>query len=163
MPDFSFIEKLKQIKCIAYDFDGVMTDNRAMIDEKGHEAVFVNRSDGLAISELKCLGYHQVIISTEKIKIATVRAQKLGIDVMQPTENKEEALKYYCKEHNLTEDQVFFIGNDVNDINVMRISGLCGAPKDAWEEVLELADWISGKNGGEGVIRDFYAFIKGVL
>ena len=125
------INELKNIKCIAYDFDGVMTDNRALVDEIGHEAVFINRSDGLAISELKRLGYQQVIISTEKVKIATVRAEKLGIDIIQPTENKEEALKDYCCKHNLIKDQVFFIGNDVNDINVMRISGLCGPGKQS--------------------------------
>ena len=59
------MKDLKDIRLIVYDFDGVMTDNRVYIDQNGNETVQVNRSDGLAVSEIKKLGIKQIIISTE--------------------------------------------------------------------------------------------------
>ena len=72
-------DKLKNIKLLVYDFDGVMTDNKVYIDQNGNEFVQVNRADGLAISEIKKLLIDQIIISTEKNSVVLLRAKKLGI------------------------------------------------------------------------------------
>ena len=151
----------ERIKCIAYDFDGVMTDNTVYVDQEGRESVRVNRSDGLAISRLKNMGYRQVIISTEKNPVVSARAHKLKIDVMQDISDKGEALKVYCSEHRILPREVLYIGNDVNDIPAMRIAGIRGAPIDACKEIIEMADWVSGVKGGRGVIRDLYYVVKG--
>lgn len=148
--------ELKSIKCLAYDFDGVMTDNRVLIMEDGCEAVYVNRSDGLAVSKFKGLGICQVIISTETNPVVRARAQKLGIAAVCGAEDKGEILLKYCKEIGISAEEVMFIGNDVNDISAMNLAGIKGAPADAEKEVLEMADWISEKGGGRGVIRDLY-------
>ena len=65
------------IKCIFYDFDGVMTDNKVILSETGEELVTVNRSDGLAISYFKKLNVKQYIISTEKNQVVSKRAKSL--------------------------------------------------------------------------------------
>ena len=65
----------KNIFVIAYDFDGVMTNNKVLVDENGIESVIVNRADGLGISEIKKLGIDQIIISTEKNPLVTQRAK----------------------------------------------------------------------------------------
>lgn len=67
---------IKSIDLIIYDFDGVMTDNRVLINEEGKESVFCNRSDGLAISRIKQIKIPQIIISTETNKVVEVRARK---------------------------------------------------------------------------------------
>ena len=80
----------KGLKLIIYDFDGVMTDNRALIMDDGREAVFIHRGDGFAVARIKEKGIAQIILSTETNPIVTARAKKLGIPVVQAVENKKE-------------------------------------------------------------------------
>ena len=83
------------VKLLVYDFDGVMTDNKALLFSNGDEAVFINRSDGLAIEKIKSLGISQIIISTETNSIVLKRAKKLGIDVINGVKNKLDELNKY--------------------------------------------------------------------
>jgi len=78
------------IKLIAYDFDGVMTDNKVYVDQNGKETVQVNRADGMGVSEIKKLGIEQIIISTEKNPVVSARAKKLDIYCLQEIENKKD-------------------------------------------------------------------------
>ena len=151
-------DNLKNIECIAYDFDGVMTDNKVLVTEDGKEAVFCNRSDGLAISRFKSLGINQIIISTEKNPVVGVRAEKLGVNVVNGVTDKGALLLRYCQENGISTSNVLFIGNDVNDLSAFQVAGLTGAPADAEPEVLRVADWVSKRNGGDGVIRELYTY-----
>ena len=83
--------------------------------EDGKEAVYCHRSDGLAISKIKNLGVSQVIISTEKNAVVQVRAQKLGIEVIQGVEDKKSCLTEYCKKNDHSLQNVVYIGNDSLD------------------------------------------------
>lgn len=148
------------LECIFYDFDGVMTDNRVLVSEDGKESVFANRGDGLGISYIKRLGIQQVIVSTEQNKVVEQRAKKLKIEVIHGVDDKGEVISRYCSDKGYTLSKTAFIGNDLNDLPAFNIVGFKGAPKDAAQEVLSIADWISEKNGGDGVIRDFYRFIS---
>ena len=144
------------LQCIFYDFDGVMTDNRVLVDETGKEAVFANRSDGLAVGKIKGLGIPQVIVSTEVNPVVEKRAEKIKIPCIHGVESKKEIVEKYCADHGYDMQKVMFIGNDLNDEEVMRAVGLCGAPADAEDEILIFADWISSRKGGYGVIRELY-------
>jgi len=147
----------KNIKLMAYDFDGVMTDNKALLFINGDEAVFINRSDGLAIGKIKSLGILQVIISTEKNPIVLKRAEKLNIDAINGVDNKLEVLMMYLsKQSNINLDQVAFVGNDLNDMDIMKKVGINISPSNAEEEILKLADYITSAKGGDGVIREIY-------
>lgn len=152
---------LNNMECIFYDFDGVMTDNRVLVDENGIEAVFVNRSDGYAISKIKEMGIRQVIISTEKNPVVIRRAEKLDIPVVNGVGDKGKVIIDYAKENNIDLTKSIFIGNDLNDMPAFEVVGYKGCPKDAAKELLDEADWISSCDGGYGVIRDFYSFICG--
>ena len=88
----------KNISLIIYDFDGVMTDNRALLFENGSEAVFINRSDGLAIDRIKALDLDQIIISSEKKSIVIKRAKKLEILAFNSAKDKVEVLLNYIKD-----------------------------------------------------------------
>jgi len=152
----------KNIKLLVYDFDGVMTDNKALLFSNGDEAVFINRSDGLAIEKIKSLGILQVIISSEKNPIVLKRAKKLNIFAINGVDNKSKVLKKYLSNHkDIKLNEVAFIGNDLNDIEVMQKVGIRISPIDGAKEILELSDYISKVKGGNGVIRDIYRKLIG--
>lgn len=145
-----------KISCIFYDFDGVMTDNRVLVDQNGCESVFVNRSDGFAVSEIKKMGIHQAIISTESNPVVKRRGEKLGIPVVHGLKNKGNAILDYASKNNIDLQHTLFIGNDLNDIPAFEVCGMRAAPADADSEMLKRADWISKKKGGDGVVRELY-------
>ncbi len=149
----------KLIECIMYDFDGVMTNNKCLVDQNGVESVVVNRSDGYAVARIQEMGIKQVIISTEKNSVAEQRAEKLAIPIIYGVNDKGREILKYCKTNGIQASRTLFIGNDLNDISAFKVVGVKGAPADAEEEILELADWISTKKGGDGVIRELYKMI----
>ena len=144
------------IKLIVYDFDGVMTDNKVYVDQKGNETVKVNRSDGLGVAEIKKLGIHQIIISTEKNPVVSTRAKKLGIPCLQGIDNKKKALIDYCNNNDIDLRNVAYLGNDINDMEVMEIAGSTFCPADAHENIKGISDIILSENGGNGVIRELF-------
>ena len=158
--NYDLKEKFKKLKLIIYDFDGVMTDNRVMVDQNGTESVIVNRGDGYGVTNIKKLGIEQVIVSTETNPVVRRRAEKLKIDVIHGVEDKKTIVSNYIKEKGYDISEVMFIGNDLNDIEAMKVVGFTGAPKDAEEEILEYVDWVSTKCGGYGVIRELYRILS---
>ena len=153
----------EDICLIVYDFDGVMTDNSVILSEDGKESVIVNRSDGLAVSILKDMGMKQLILSKERNSVVSARARKLGIPVLQGVDDKVLVLQYYCQEKSLSLDKVVFIGNDINDIALMRMVGYPLCPKDAYPQVKKEAKYIIPVNGGRGVVRELLNNIKGAM
>lgn len=149
-----------KIDLIVYDFDGVMTDNKVYVDQNGREMVQVNRSDGLAISEIKKLDIKQIIISTETNPVVSARAKKLKIFCLQGVENKKVALIDYCKKNDYQLQNVAYIGNDINDKEVMKIAGFKFCPSDSHESIKMISDLIFYTKGGGGVIRELLDLIK---
>ena len=143
-----------KINLIVYDFDGVMTDNHVYLDQDGREMAMCHRGDGLGVGIIKKLGIQQVIISTETNPIVARRGEKLGIPVIHKVKDKVQALRDYCAENDKPLENVMYIGNDTNDLEAMKLAGIKGAPADAEPEILAIADWVSSKNGGQGVIRE---------
>jgi len=145
---------LVEIKAIAFDFDGVFTDNRVYVMQTGEEAVVCDRSDGMGISMLRKVGIPLVIISTEKNPVVAVRAAKLNIDVLQGIENKLPVLSQWAAENQLSIEQVAFIGNDINDVDCLNAVGLGIAVADAYPIAVDAADYVLTKNGGQGAVRE---------
>lgn len=149
------------IKHLIYDFDGVMTDNRVLVDQDGKEAVHVNRSDGLAVGEIKKLGFSQIIISTERNSVVGARAKKLGLPVFQSVADKAAAVRQYLAENGFRAEETAFIGNDRNDLEAMRLVGWPLAPADAQEEIRKIAKVVFKAKGGRGVIRELLDLLEG--
>jgi YrbI family 3-deoxy-D-manno-octulosonate 8-phosphate phosphatase len=147
---------LTAIKLIIYDFDGVMTNNTVLVSSGGIESVFCNRSDGLAVSEIKKTGIHQCIISTEENYVVKKRAEKLGIPCIQGVPDKKDALLEYVKNNHFELKCVAYVGNDINDLEAMKLAVIKIAPKDAVSEVLAISDIITQAKGGDGVIYEIY-------
>ena len=133
---------IKKIKLIIYDFDGVMTNNKVFIDQNGNEMVQVSRADGLGISEIKKLGIKQIIISTEKNPVVSARAKKLKIPCRQGVNNKRKELIDYCKKNNFLLKNTAFVGNDINDLEVMEVSGITFCPSDAHDSIKQISNFV---------------------
>ena len=151
---------LKDIKLLAYDFDGVMTDNKVFVNQYGEEMVQVNRSDGLAISFIIKLKILQIIISSEHNVVVAKRAEKLKIPFIKGVDDKESVLQSYCKKNNIKLQAVAFVGNDINDLNVMKNIGLSICPSDAAKEIKSISKIVLKTKGGDGVIRELFELIK---
>jgi YrbI family 3-deoxy-D-manno-octulosonate 8-phosphate phosphatase len=133
-----------------------MTDNKVLVFEGGREAVFCNRSDGLAVEKIRRINIPQIILSTEKNPVVKTRAKKLNIEVIQGVNDKKSMLIDYCRKKNYNIKKVIYIGNDINDLEVMKSVGYPIAPQDANKKVKDIARVIIKKKGGEGVIMEFF-------
>lgn len=154
--------KPREIELIVYDFDGVMTDNRVMIDSEGKEYVFVNRADGLAVSRLKSMGIRQIIISSEENPLVRKRAEKLGILCINGVLNKKRCLQKYLKTESIDRKKVIFVGNDINDLDVMIYVGWPIAPSDADQNIKNIAKFVTRAKGGQGVAREILDMLRKV-
>ena len=146
--------ELSRIKAIAFDFDGVFTDNRVYVMQNGEEAVACNRSDGMGISMLRKAGIPMVIISTEVNPIVAARCAKLKLEVLQGIEDKLPAFDKWAAGHGLTIDQVAFVGNDINDLECLQGAGLGVVVADAYPVAADAADLVLTRDGGRGAVRE---------
>jgi YrbI family 3-deoxy-D-manno-octulosonate 8-phosphate phosphatase len=145
-----------KLDLVCYDFDGVMTDNRVLVSQDGAEAVWVNRSDGLAVAAIRATGLPQIILSTETNPVVAARAAKLRIPVLQGLDDKAQALTSYATENNFDLARTVFIGNDVNDLAAMALVAYPMAPAEAHPRVQSIAFHVTQAAGGNGAIREFY-------
>lgn len=145
---------LADIKAIAFDFDGVFTDNRVYVAQNGEETVVCDRSDGMGISMLRSAGIPLVIISTEKNPVVAVRGSKLNVDVLQGIEDKLPTLSEWVVAHQLSIDQVAFVGNDINDVECLSAVGFGMVVADAYSVAIDAADFVLSKKGGRGAVRE---------
>lgn len=147
--------KLNSLTLIVYDFDGVLTDNLVTVDSHGNEYVTCSRSDSLGISQLKKAGYRQIILSTETNDVVSQRAQKLGLDAFYGIENKYEWLLDFAEKQKIDLEFVAFVGNDVNDLDAMKLTGVRVAVGDAVESVQKVSNLLLSRSGGRGAVREF--------
>jgi 3-deoxy-D-manno-octulosonate 8-phosphate phosphatase (KDO 8-P phosphatase) len=144
----------RDIALLVLDFDGVFTDNRVIVSADGGESVICNRADGLGISRLRERQIAVLVLSTETHPVVTVRVRKLGVEVLQGIADKAAALTAYCANKGISIQKVMYVGNDMNDYEVMKIVGFSAAPQDAHPEIRRIARYLIPKKGGEGVIRE---------
>lgn len=157
--DLRLLDKtnLKKIKLVILDVDGTMTDGGMYFAESGDQFKKYNTKDGMAIKREVKNGIHFGIISHgHKPKMIEDRAQLLDIKhVYVGQENKTDVLNRWCAELNIKADEVAFVGDDTNDIEIMKMVGLSACPADAVNSVKHVADIILSKKGGEGCVREF--------
>lgn len=146
--------QLVSVQLVAFDFDGVFTDNTVYLNENGIESVRCWRSDGLGLSRLKSAGIKIVIISTEVNPVVTARAKKLNIPCRQGVEDKAQAIVSICKEFEVDIKRAAFVGNDINDIAAFELVGLPIAVCDAHPEVLPYISYQTKAMGGRGAVRE---------
>jgi YrbI family 3-deoxy-D-manno-octulosonate 8-phosphate phosphatase len=151
------------VRLVAFDFDGVMTDNRVYVSERGEEMVACSRFDGLGITRLRALGIASCIVSTEVNAVVAMRAKKLKMDVEQAVDDKVAAVERFAARHGVSLAQTAFVGNDVNDLPVLRAVGAPVVVADAHPGVVAAALHRTSRKGGEGAVREVCDLIADVL
>jgi len=146
---------LIKITLVVFDFDGVFTNNKVIVSETGEESVVCDRSDGIGLSMIKSRGIKMLILSTEKNPVVSKRAAKLPIRCIQGVDNKKEKLIEIAAEWKIPLENIAFLGNDINDLECLRVVGLPVVVADAYPEVKKIAKIILTKKGGEGAVREF--------
>ncbi|WP_431790592.1 cytidylyltransferase domain-containing protein [Microbacterium paraoxydans] len=141
-------------RAVVTDFDGVHTDDTAIIDAAGGERVRVSREDGMGVALLRRAGVPMLILSTEVNAVVSARADKLRVPVLHGIDDKEAALRQWAREQGLALADVAYLGNDVNDLPAMRIVGWPVAVADAHPLVRAEARVVLGRRGGDGAVRE---------
>lgn len=149
------IQKLRKIKMVIMDVDGVLTDGRMILNDKGIETKIFNTYDGAGIVYLNRAGLKTAIITGRYSRAVTYRAKELGItEVHQNAKYKIEALNKILHKYRLSTEEICYIGDDLPDIPVMRIAGYAVAVHNARPEVKKYASFVTGLNGGQGAVRE---------
>ncbi len=148
------IDLLSSVRLIAFDFDGVFTDNTVYVMQDGVESVRCWRSDGLGLSRLRSVGVQAFIISTEANPVVSARAKKLKLACKQGIEDKAAAILATCSELDIPPKQTMFVGNDINDIPAFKSVGLPIAVADAYPEIYPYVLYRTQKPGGMGAVRE---------
>ena len=146
----------KTIKWVITDFDGIVTDNCAFIDENGNISRRVNFKDVMAFSLLKKNGYQVAIISGEKNSAIEWIANKFDIkEVYQGIRIKIDVLKSVVQKYRLSDEEFVYIGDDVNDIDSLNFAKYKITVPNAVKKVLTLDNiMITDAKGGEGALRE---------
>jgi 3-deoxy-D-manno-octulosonate 8-phosphate phosphatase (KDO 8-P phosphatase) len=145
---------IRKIRLVAFDFDGVFTDNSVYVAQDGTETVRCSRSDGFGLQKLERLGIETIIISTEANPVVSARARKLGIRCIQNCSDKLPTLEGVAREFGLTLADVAFVGNDINDGECLTSVGLPIVVQDSHEDVVSLGRYRTRTPGGHGAVRE---------
>ena len=146
---------LTEVDTFIFDYDGVMTDGKLILQHEGNPLRSANVKDGYALQLAVRLGYRVVIISGGISRSVENRFEALRIkDVFLGVSNKLEILNSYIAENHLDPQKMVYMGDDIPDYKVMQEVGVPCCPADASEEIKNISIYISDKKGGDGCVRD---------
>ncbi len=151
---------MKQIKLLVIDVDGTMTDGGIYYDEHGNEWKKFNTKDAAGFFEAKRAGIKTMVLTGRECAATTRRMTELQVDYLfQNVRDKAAFLRDFMRESGLEKENVGYIGDDVNDLEPMKLTGLVMCPADACREVMEIADYVSPFLGGHGAVRDAIEYL----
>jgi len=145
--------QIRRTRLVAFDFDGVFTDNAVYVFDDGAEAVRCWRGDGIGLRQLERRA-RVVILSTEKNPVVQRRADKLGVECHHGLSDKLGVLERLARDAGVELADAAFVGNDINDAPCLRRVGLPIVVSDAHPDVLELAKLRTRTPGGQGAVRE---------
>lgn len=155
------------IRMLVFDIDGILTDGRIYISEEGLETKTFFAHDGAGIKIAMKMGLKVGFISSRISNAAKIRARELGIDFyMEGRKDKLESIKPVLSEHNLDLANIFYMGDDIVDIELLKRAGISASVPNAPEYIRNFADIVTEKAGGQGAVREICDLIlerKGLL
>ena len=145
----------KKVEMLVMDFDGVLTDDRVWVDENGRETIAALRSDALGLRILReKTGVKLLVLSREVNPVVAARCRKMDIPFLQGVMDKAAVLLETLKKEDIDPTNVIYVGNDIIDLPCFPIVGCALAPANSYSLVLQQADIVLEKNGGQGAIRE---------
>lgn len=149
------LAKAKQIKLLICDVDGILSDGKIYMGNQGEELKTFHTKDGFGLKALLNEGIEVAVITGRQSKIVTDRMNALSVKyIYQGQGDKTHAFNELLSQLKLTHDQIAYIGDDVIDIPVMKLSGLSVAVSDAHPLVKQIASYVTVTKGGEGAVRE---------
>lgn len=144
-----------EIKMFLTDCDGCLTDGGMYYSENGDELKKFNTRDGMAFKMLREKGIITGIVTSENVDLNRRRAEKLKLDILEVScMDKAGVVKKLCQKYNIDLKNVAYVGDDINDLEALKMVGLGCCPADAIQEVRKYAQFVTKAKGGEGVIRE---------
>ncbi len=148
------------VKLIAFDVDGCMSNGSIIYDENGVETKAFNVKDGLGIVSLKKLGIKTAIITGRRSVIVENRVKELGIDYLfQGVKDKLEKLDEIAKKEGICYNEIAYIGDDINDVSILKKVSYSFAPSDATSYAKDAAKIVLKRRGGDGAVREMLEFL----
>jgi 3-deoxy-D-manno-octulosonate 8-phosphate phosphatase (KDO 8-P phosphatase) len=151
----AIVARARKIRLLIMDVDGVLTDGRMILSERGDELKAFHTHDGIGLALAKRAGLRTAMVTGESSPIAKVRGGKLGVDsVVLGARRKREAVEALRAEFDVAADAVAFIGDDLLDIPAMQVAGLAVTVADAPAPVKAVAHVVTRARGGHGAVRE---------
>ena len=149
------LEKLLDIRLLAFDMDGVLTNGKLLMSSTGEWERVMDIKDGYALQAAVKSGLIVVVLTGSFSEPISSRLKHLGIThFIQHVSDKVEAIKMLLSEFSLTQDQILYMGDDIPDIPLLKMVGLAACPSDSSVDVLQNTNYQSPLKGGEGCVRE---------
>lgn len=156
----SLLKKLKNIKLLILDVDGILTSGEIVVDERGKETKVFNVQDGFGVVLLRRAGFKTAILSARSAPCVTYRAKDLGFTkVVQNAQPKIKAYKKLIKQLKVKDSEVCFLGDDLPDLEVLKKVGLSVSVPNGRIEVKRQVDYVTKHEGGKGAVREIVEMI----
>jgi 3-deoxy-D-manno-octulosonate 8-phosphate phosphatase (KDO 8-P phosphatase) len=147
--------KASKIKVVLTDVDGVLTDSGMYYSNKGDIMKKFHTRDGMGVTLLRKNNIPSVIVTKEKNEIIKQWSKKMKIDkLLMGVIKKEAVLEKICKNYGVKSSEICYIGDDVNDLELLKLVGFSATPSDGIIEAQKICDYICKNNGGNGVFRE---------
>ena len=146
--------KINKIKLVITDVDGVLTDGGMYYTSNGDVMKKFHTRDGMGVNMLKRKGIPTIIVTKEKTQMVKKWAKKMNAKLFDGVLNKEEILEKICTQYDVFPYEIAYIGDDVNDVNLLKLVGLGVVPKDGNQIAKKSSNYISKTIGGKGVFRE---------
>lgn len=143
-----------RVRLVVFDFDGVLTDNRVWTSDTGDEWVACDRSDGLGLARLRDAGVELMVLSTETHPVVSARCRKLRLACEQGVADKGARLRALLADRGIDPAEIVYVGNDVNDLDCLRLAGCGVVVADAHPDAVAAADVVLARPGGHGAVRE---------
>jgi YrbI family 3-deoxy-D-manno-octulosonate 8-phosphate phosphatase len=153
-------QKLKNIKLVITDVDGVLTDAGIYYSKNGEFLKKFNTRDSLGMELLLEKNIKTVMLTRENSEIVKQRAKKIKIvDLFSNIKNKKSILSKIQKKYSVKINEIAYIGDDIIDLEIMKSVGFCASPNDGISQIKKISDYVCILNGGEGAFREFAELI----
>ncbi len=154
------VQKLKPIKMLVLDVDGVLTDCRLWMDSNGEWKRIYSVRDGVGIKEIAAAGYKLAIITGAQATDVRARAKMLGFDYFyEGAVDKWPSFEKLQRDSGFSKDEMAYVGDDIYDIPLLNAVGFGATVPEAVDEVLEVADYVTKRPGGNGAVREICNFL----
>ncbi len=153
-------ERLKKIRLLLLDVDGVLTDGRIIINDRGEETKAFHVRDGHGLKLLQRAGVRVGIITGRRSQVVAHRMRELGVDlVVQGSKNKLLPFRRILEQEGLGEDEVAYVGDDLVDLPILRRVGFAATVADACEGLAVHVHYVTSRGGGAGAVREICEMI----